>query len=63
MRLRSIREAAKLVKAEDNESGVNLNCIRNLIRNGKVHYVKTGRKVLLDLDDLFNYLSGRDNHN
>jgi len=42
----------------DAQSAVTANCIRTLCKEGKVHCVLAGTKVLVDLDHLLEYLSG-----
>ncbi len=49
----TINEAAQIVKLAKYH-------IRQLVLQGKVKYVKTGRKYLLNLDSLVNYLKNGD---
>lgn len=39
-------------------TAVTPNCIRTLCKSGKIRCVFTGKKLLVDLDDLFKYFSG-----
>lgn len=57
-RMRTITETIAEIKAIDEQSAVTPNCIRNLCKSGKVRCVFTGKKLLVDLDDLFKYLCG-----
>ena len=57
-RMRTISESVAEIKALDAKSAVTANCIRTLCKDGKVHCVFTGKKILVDLDDLLKYLSG-----
>lgn len=57
-RMRTITETIAEIKALDEKSAVTPNCIRNLCKSGCVRCVFTGKKLLVDLDDLFRYLSG-----
>jgi hypothetical protein len=42
----------------DEQSAITANCIRTLCKEGKVHCVYTGKKILVDLDSLLEFLSG-----
>ena len=63
-----IRSWNKVVKPEDDViimgdngdgmTAVTPNCIRTLCKSGKIRCVFTGKKLLVDLDDLFKYFSG-----
>ena len=57
-RMRTITETIAEIKAIDEQSAVTPNCIRNICKGGKVRCVFTGKKLLVDLDDLFKYLCG-----
>ena len=57
-RMRTITETIAEIKAIDEQPAVTPNCIRNLCKSGKVRCVFTGKKLLVDLDDLFKYLGG-----
>ncbi len=57
-RMRTITETIAEIRAIDEKSAVTPNCIRNLCKNGKIRCVFTGKKLLVDLDDLFRYFGG-----
>lgn len=57
-RMRTISETLAEIKAIDPKSAVTPNCIRNLCKNGNIRCVFTGKKLLVDLDDLFKYFGG-----
>ena len=57
-RMRTISESVEEIKKMDEQSAVTANCIRSLCKDGKVHCVFTGKKILVDLDALLKYLSG-----
>ena len=50
-RMRSINELAE-------ETGLSYRFLRDLIRDGKIQYVKTGRKFLINVESLTAYLNG-----
>ncbi|HPF54882.1 MAG TPA: DNA-binding protein [Clostridia bacterium] len=57
-RMRTVRESVEIIREMDAQSAVTANCIRTLCKEGKVHCVLAGTKVLVDLDHLLEYLSG-----
>ena len=57
-RMRTITETITEIKAIDPMTAVTTNCIRTLCKSGKIRCVFTGKKLLVDLDDLFKYFSG-----
>lgn len=57
-RMRTIGESVEIIKEIDQDSAITANCIRSLCKDGKVHCVFTGKKILVDLDDLIKYFSG-----
>ena len=57
-RMRTIGESVAEIKELDAKSAVTANCIRTLCKEGKVHCVYTGKKILVDLDSLLEFLSG-----
>jgi len=57
-RMRTIGESVAAIKELDTDSAVTANCIRTLCKDGRVHCVFTGKKILVDLDALIRYLSG-----
>ena len=56
--MRTVSESVAEIKEIDGKSAVTANCIRTLCKDGKVHCVFTGKKILVDLDALLKYLSG-----
>lgn len=57
-RMRTINESVAIIKKMDEQSAITANCIRTLCKEGKVHCVFTGKKILVDLDALIAFLSG-----
>ncbi len=56
-RMRTINEAAAEIKAADPQSAVTVNFVRRLCKEDKIRHFFTGKKILLDLDSLLEYLS------
>lgn len=57
-KLRTIQRAYDEIKAQDPNTCISTNLIRQIILNGKIPSTKTGGKYLFDLNDLMNYLKG-----
>lgn len=57
-RMRTAVGALAIIKAEDPETAVTLRAIRGLINTGAVPHVPVGRKKLVDVDRLMDYLKG-----
>ena len=55
-RMRTAREAAAEIKAIDEHTAVTEWRIRELMRSGVLPKVKAGKKLLINLDTLFEYL-------
>ena len=55
-RMRSIAECLRLIKADDPESPITYNLLKNLCLDNKVLFVKTGRKIFINYDDLLEKL-------
>ena len=57
-RMRTAEGALAVIKTEDPETAVTLRAIRGLINTGKVPHVPVGKKKLVDVDRLMDYLKG-----
>lgn len=58
MRMRTIREAHKEIKAADPNSALGLTTLYRLVSDGVIHSVPVGNKRLIDLDELESHLKG-----
>lgn len=56
-RMRTIPEALEEIRALDAGSAVTSYCIRMLCKQQQVRCIYTGRKILVDLDSLIEYLN------
>lgn len=54
-RMRTLTETMAEIKTLDPKTAVTPNCVRTLCKSGKIRCVFTGKKLLVDLDDLFKY--------
>lgn len=57
MKLRKIKETITEVKREDPNSSLTEYAIRQMVINGEISHIRRGRKILIDLDELKEYLS------
>lgn len=56
-KMRSINEALSLIKAADPDSAVTYNLIKKLIAEDKIRYFMSGKKIILNYDDLLKVIS------
>jgi hypothetical protein len=56
-RMRSIRQALEMIKAEDPNSCLTSYYIRDLCKKNKVRHIKSGTKVMVDYDDLLKFIN------
>lgn len=57
-RIRTLTEAYNHIKEMDPETAVTPHALRRMIVSGKIPCTKAGKKYLIDLDVLFEYLKG-----
>lgn len=57
-RMRTAAGALEIIKAEDPGTAVTLRFIRGLINTGAVPHVPVGKKKLVNVDKLMEYLEG-----
>ena len=59
-RMRTVQEALAEIHKADAGSAVTANCIRTLCKNGELRCIHTGKKILVDLDDLLKLMGEPD---
>nr|DAJ70589.1 MAG TPA: Pyocin activator protein PrtN [Caudoviricetes sp.] len=57
-RLRTLTETYNYIKEMDNETAITPNALRRMVVSGQIPCVKAGKKYLIDLDVLLEYLKG-----
>lgn len=57
-RIRTLTETYRYIKEIDNETAITPNALRRMVVSGQIPCVKAGKKYLIDLDVLFEYLKG-----
>ena len=56
-RMRTIKEAMEQLKTDDPNTALREYCIRDLVNNNLIPYVRAGRKILINYDGLCDYLN------
>lgn len=56
-RMRTINEAIAAIKEADPQTAFTQSALRRMIRSGEIPSVHIGRKYLVNLDTLFDYLN------
>lgn len=57
-RMRTIKECAKHIQSEDPNSAVTEYFIRTLANTNAIMHVRAGKKILIDIDSLIDFLKG-----
>ncbi len=57
-KIRSIRQAFLEIKEKDPNSAITVYAIRNWIASGQLPCIKSGRRILIDMDIFEEFLSG-----
>ena len=57
-RLRTLTETYNHIKENDAETAVTPSALRRMVVSGQIPCVKVGKKYLIDLDVLFEFLKG-----
>lgn len=58
-KMRSIYEALALIKKEDEDTAITYNSIKKLCSENKVNHFMSGKKIILDYDDLVRVLTNK----
>lgn len=56
-RMRTAKQVIEIIREEDPDSAVSLNFIRNLINSGKLPVVCAGKKKLINVDAVLEYIA------
>lgn len=57
MKARKIKTSLEEIKAEDPNTCLTEYAIRQMVIDGDISHIRRGRKILIDLDELKEYLS------
>ena len=56
-RMRLIKEAYCQLKVEDPDTALTMNALRCIVKRGEIPTIKSGRKTLINYDELLRYLA------
>lgn len=56
--IRTIKGALEEIKARDPKSDITMYAIRQIVKEGKIPYIRSGKKYLLNVEKLIDYISG-----
>jgi len=56
-RMRTIEQCVSLIKEFDNETAITIWYIRTLVQDNKIAHTNTGKKILVNFDNLVGYLN------
>ena len=59
-KMRTIKEAIKEIKDYDSKTALTERGLRRLVKENKIPVVDIGNKALIDMENLYAYLSGKD---
>lgn len=57
-KIRTLSEAYNFIKTSDPETAITQNALRRMVVSGQVPCVKVGKKYLIDVDVLLEFLKG-----
>ena len=57
MKIRMIKTGVEDIVREDPNSSLTEYAVRQMVINGEISHIRRGRKILIDLDELKEYLS------
>ena len=58
--VRTIKGALEELKAIEPNTSVTLYAIRKMVKQNKIPYIKTGNKILINMDNLIHYIEGKE---
>lgn len=58
--VRTIKGALEELKAIDPNTSVTLYAIRKMVKQNRIPYIKTGNKILINMDNLIHYIEGKE---
>ena len=56
-RMRLIKDAFLQIKQDDPDTALTLNALRGIVKSGEIPVIKSGRKTLVNYDELLRYLA------
>ena len=59
--LRSIKKAFDFIKAQDEDTSITVHTIRTWCKEGKIKHLNAGKKILVDMESLLDFISMKNN--
>ena len=56
-RMRLIKDAFLQIKQDDPDTALTLHALRGIVKSGEIPVIKSGRKTLVNYDELLRYLA------
>lgn len=56
--IRTIKGALEEIKARDPKSEITMYAIRRMIKNNEIPFIRSGKKYLLNVEKLIDYING-----
>lgn len=56
--IRTIKGALEEIKANDPKSDITEYAIRKIVKQGRIPYIRSGKKYLINVETLINYING-----
>lgn len=57
--VRTIKGAFEEIKARDPKTDITMYAIRQIVKEGKIPYIRSGKKYLINVETLLDYISGK----
>ena len=55
--LRSIKQSLDIIKKQEKDNSITMHCIRTWVKENKIRSLRSGKKVLIDVDSLLEYIN------
>lgn len=55
--LRSIKQSLDIIKEQDKDTAITMHCIRLWVKENKIRSLRSGKKVLIDVESLLEYIN------
>ena len=55
--LRSIKQALDIIKTQDKDTAITMHCIRSWVKENKIRSLRSGKKILIDVESLLDYIN------
>lgn len=56
--IRTIKGALEEIKARDPKSDITMYAIRQIVKEGRIPYIRSGKKYLINVENVLEYFNG-----